>query len=291
MAVTATYTIYAVDIGGTLLHGITQQALNTGTEVQGEISSGEVAPRFQSITAQKPQAQFTTLEVAAALSACGTMGMNIDGTDVLLFAQKRAAGGTFASGSVHRKYTLQHGILVPRTLSCDHQGNAQLSYEAIVTYDGENDPIVIAVAQALVAFSGTVARYSLGAVSVGGKTLAQVRNVSIDFGLTVESEGADSDVWDTEATIREVRPKITVTVTDLSADSLALLGASGAASIQFRKRADGGTFAESGHLTITATGGLAYFDSPIDGSGSDSAQATIVCEPKYDGTNAPLVVA
>ncbi len=71
MPVTRKHGPYGVDIGGTLLGGITRQSLVTGSQVQSEATSGEIYARFVAMYAQKIAPSFSTLNIASALNASG----------------------------------------------------------------------------------------------------------------------------------------------------------------------------------------------------------------------------
>ncbi|MFZ5785119.1 MAG: hypothetical protein ACOY3Y_01645 [Acidobacteriota bacterium] len=302
MAVQRKSGLYAVSVGDTLLGGITQQNLVTGTEVRSDKNSGDVYARFLALYAQKIAPGFTTTAIAAALGLCATTGASLaDMTGGLkLYAQKHADGGTRTAGAAHRSYGFARGILLPRQLTVSHQGDATLSYDAvIVSADGINAPMTITDATALPASAvGPSERFTLGPVTVGGVALSQKTQLQIDFGIDAVAEGADSDIWDTLASIREIQSTIRITGSDpewLKSTNIPLEGKAAThlnTSIYLRKRAHGGTFvagATEEHIKITADG-LAYVDQVMSASGNNPSETTLVIATRYDGTNAPLVV-
>jgi len=300
MAVTRKHSLYAVQIGSTLLGGITQQRVQTGTEVRGEATSGEVYNRTQSITAQKPSANFTTLAIATALDAVGLTGVDIAGLSGYLnfYAQQHADGGTRAGAGSHRKYTIRKGIIVPRLLQVSHQQDATIAYDVTVTYDGVNDPITITDSVSLPTGITDAERFTLGPIRIGNIALAQARSFEIDFGITVQSEGAESSIWDTFASIVTIAPRLTLRGIDIEwfkAANIPLLGKAAIhtdTKIYLRKRASGGTYvadAVAQHISFTADG-LAYIDTVQDANGQDPSEVMLVMPLRYDGTNAPLVI-
>lgn len=289
------WNLYAPQVGTTVLNGCTQESLATGTQVDSESVSGEPYPRHQSVVSEDKRARFTTYCIEAALGLCGTLGCSIDDLTggLTLFAQKRQHGGSRATGANHRKYVGAKGIMVPRTLRCDHQGHAALEYESIFTsVDGDTDPIAITDGVGLPPLA-IGERFTLGAVSLAGVTVASKQSLQIDFGITVEPEGGDSKLWPTRVSISDVQATITipsVDVTLLAAASIPLLGKAGThanTSIALLKRS-GGTLVAG--ITLTAAGWV-YCDPAFEASGKEEGTTTVVVKCKYDGTNAPIILS
>lgn len=306
MSVSRLHTHYAVRLytdamgAAVLLGGITQQAINTGTEVVGSPTSGEVYPRFMSVVGQKPSAAFTTKSIATALDNCGFSGLGIASATnpgLELFAYKHLAGSTRSGDSLHRKYTIRKGILVPQRLSVDHRGDATISYLALSVYDGSNDPLVLADTYTLPTGLTDAERFTLGPVSIGGVTLAQITGLEIDFGIRAETVGADSDIWDTLVSIHQTTPKIMLKGIDvewLKSANIPLIGkaATHANTILYlRKRAAASTYVADGtaqHISMTAAG-LAFIEQPMEASNGTS-QTSLVAPLYYDGTNDIMVI-
>lgn len=294
MSVSTKHGLYGVQIGATLIGGINAQNIDTGTEIRGEASSDELYARFQSMVAQKVAPGFTTMAISTAIGACGLTGVSMASSALTLYAQKHTDGGGRASGSNHRKYVFNKGILAPNRLSCDHQGDATLSYQAVAVYDGNNDPVVVTDSVALPAGITDAERFSLGTTTIGDKSLTQIKSLEIDFGVDIVSEGADSDVWDTLASIRNINTVITLRGIDVAWLAAAKIPLAGLAathantSIQLRKRAAGGKFAGSGHITITAAG-MIYVEEAMSASGGAAAEVNLRMPCYFDGTNAPIL--
>ena len=299
MTITRRHTLYGVTIHTTVLGGITAQNLNLGLQVRSEARSGEPYVRYQAVVGRAPTAGFTTEAVAAALGVCGVLGYDIsDGDGLILTAQKADGGGTRAAGSVHRKYTMVAGLLVPTTLECAHGGDASISYQASVTSaDGSTDPCTETDSQALPAGMTDAERFTLGAVTVGAVSLPEVKNVSINFGLNVRVEGAGGDQFPTFVWIDTVAPSITIRGLDIEWLKSSNIPRAGKAAthanttIYLRKRALGGSFtadATEEHIKISACG-LAWVDDPFSDDG-EGAEASVTIQPKYDGTNTPILI-
>jgi len=294
------HSIGAVVFNATVLGGITQLDVQTGTEAQGEATSGEPYTRYRSIVAQKPTASFSTLAVAAALDLCGSMGSSIAdlAAGLIMYITKHADGSTRSAGATHRKYTAVQGIVYPQQLSVDHQGHARLSYAVAPTWDGTNDPIVETDTVALPTADADTERFSIGPVTIGAVTIAQIRSLTIDFGVNVATEGADSEIFDRFAGVVDVNPRITLSGIDiewLKSSNIPRAGKVGTqanTSLYLRKRAEGGTFtadATEEHIKIDAAG-LAYVTQAFSGSGNQAGETQLVMDVDYDGSNDPLTI-
>jgi hypothetical protein len=306
MTVSKMHGLYAVKLGATVLGGVRSRALRTASDVRQMATSGEVYARFQALYAQKPIAEFATLNVAAGLDLCALTGTALtSGAPLLFYAQKHTEGGVRTTGSNHRIYTMSEGIVIPRRLVIEHQGDAELQYEALITYDGTNDPIGFTDSSALPAISADAQRYTLGRITLTNDSaqaviFSQCRRLEIDFGIQAETVGADSDTWDTNCRIIEIQPSITMQGLDIewfkaAATGIPLTGSSirhSGTEILLRKRAAGGTFVSAAtleHISFTAAG-LATVEQALDAQGNDLDQVNVKIPLKFDGTNNPIVI-
>ena len=291
----ARHNLYAVEIGAALINGITQLTTPTGTETGGEAQSGEPFPRHKFTRAQKPRPGFTTTDIETALTASGTLGVDIAGLSggLKLYAQKRLHGGTRTTGANHRRISVLDGLLLPRQLSCEHQQDATLSYEALATYDGTNDPLTVTDGLALPAGLAKSDLFTLGPIDLAGETLSDLTSLQIDFGIEGVTEGAQSAVWDDHASISDVQVKVTISGKDVllfKAAGIPLLGTDGThanTSIALYKRAAGSTLVAGISLTMA---GLVYMDNALNAAGIATADDTITMEGTFDGTNNPIVL-
>lgn len=300
MSVSRKYSIYAVGVGTAVLGGITQQNVALGSDVQMEPTDAAVFGQFVSLVAQNPQAGFSTYHIASALDAVALAGQDISALTggLVLYANKHAAGGTRASGASHRSYTVNEGLVVPRTLSADHQGNFRLAYQALPIYDGTNDPYVVGDSATLPTAATDDERFTIGGVTIGGVALTQLRTVEIDFGVRAVPEGADSDIWPTFVSIEDIMPKITLRGIDpewFKAANIPMVGKPAThanTTIYLRKRAQGGSFvadATEEHIALTAAG-MVVVDDGFNGTGAGAAEATAVLTCRFDGTNDPITI-
>ena len=300
MGVERKHGIWAVDVGGSILGGISQQNVRTGTQVAGESTDGEVYVRHQSINEQKPVATWTTNWIATALALIGLTGKAIEdlGGGLSLYAQKHAKGGTRAGAGSHRKYNMTEGLILPQALSVQHRGDATLSYLAAATFDGNNDPVVPTDNVSLPGGLSGAERFTLGPATIESVSLPQIRSFELNFGLTAEGEGADSDIWDTIISIADIAPVFTLRGIDVEwfkSTNIPLTGKAAShanTAVYLKKRASGGTFVANGvaeHIKFTAAG-LAHIEDAFDGSGNETGECSLVMPLKYDGANDPVVI-
>jgi hypothetical protein len=279
-----------VQVGSTVLGGITNVGSALGSQVRGEATSGEVYARVMAILAQKPSCQFTCEDIEAALSACGPLGTSLATNGLTLYGSRILAGGTIDSAADHVSLAASLGVLVPRSLQCSHQGNASISYEAHpVSSDGTTTPWTLSTAATLPAIT-QANLYTLSTAEIADVSIPQHTQVGIDFGMRVITEGSSSNTLDQIAAIRSVVPKITLTASK-QGDLLTggLTGVSGAFSIVLRNRANGGIF---GSKTVTLSGTcLGLQEVPFGVSGQGAAHVQLMGHIEYDGTDAPITYA
>lgn len=270
-------------------------------------TDGEVYNRFLSLVGQKLMATFNTLHVGAALDLCGFDCLRISATGgtktgLTLYAKKQQQGGSRASGSVHNSFNIKQGILVPRRLVCDHQGNARIDYDALATYDGSNNPVVLGTSVALPVNPATPTRFTLGpiALDLDGTPVAfnQKRGIELDFGHSVETVGADSDIWDTFARVVETQPSLVLRGLDIDWFGSAAIPLTGVkidyadTLVVLRKRALGGTFVagtEDEHIGIKLAG-MGVIENAFDAQGNATGEVNLRIPCYFDGTNAPIVI-
>lgn len=304
MTATRLHGLYAVKVGATThLGGITRRSGRTGSDVRQTPTNGDVYSRFQALYSVKPMFEFSSLNVAAALDLCGLTGTRItSGATLRMYCQKQQQGGSRASGSVHRLIEVNEGLLIPRRITCEHQGDAQIDYDVLAIYDGANDPVTVSDSAALGTNPGDAERFTIGEVTLawsgGSMALSEIKRLEIDFGVQAETVGADSEIYDTNVRIMEINPRITFTGIDIEWFKSANIPIGGRSVIHsgteivFRKRALGGTFVSAlsnEHIGMTAAG-LATVEQMFDASGNALDEASLSLPLRFDGTNAPLVI-
>lgn len=284
----------------TVLGGISALSMKTNSEIRNEPRSNEVYPRFQSLVAQKPAGTFSTSAIAAALDLAGPTGLDIDGLSngLHFYAQKGADGGSRAGATSHRKYVMADGILIPKTLTCEHQGDAKIDYEAVITYDGANDPITVTDSASLPAGITDAERFTLASTTIESEALDHLINFNLAFGIKARTEGAGSDIWDTIVTIEQIMGVLRLRGKDptwFKSDVIPLTGKAvthASTAVYLRKRAAGASFVADAtleHIKFTFAG-MAVIETLLDAQGNATGETELMMPLYYDGTNDPMVI-
>lgn len=294
------YGLYGIDVDGTMLGSITSENISAGTNVRREGSSGEAAARIVNITAQNPRASFTSLDPRAVLAVTDTTGKSLSSGHVatLYHARRSDNGLGVAAGSVHRKTVITCGQVLPRQLNASHQGDATMTADIVALWDGTNDPLIAVANVALPAVNTDERRYAFYCAVLGGFTIDEDVNVTIDFGLSENVDGKRSEIWPRVCNVSMVAATITVRSKNADAFAAANIPLGGRAAthlntaIYLARRADDSTFyAGTGadHLKITAAG-LVHLENVLNASGQATGEVQAVLTAKFDGTNPVLVV-
>ncbi len=299
MTVKNVHTLYAVVHDSTAIGGVHALNIDPKDQVLAEATAGEPWARFTALVGQEPESTFSTYAINAALDLIGLTGSNIgDLTNGLIFhAQKKLAGGVRGGAGTHRKMVVNDGLVVPQTLSVSHRGNASLTYRVVTIYDGSNDPIVLTESQNLPAAPNDLTRFTLGQTTIANVTIDQKLQLDIDFGIELDIEAADSDLWPTHVGIKAINPKLTFRGTDgewFKAGNIPLIGKVGthANSISYlRKRSQTGFVADATveHIKFTVDG-YAHLGPIFDAQGNETAETGLIFETEYDGTNNPITI-
>jgi hypothetical protein len=285
-----------------ILGGITRVGLRINSQVQAMPTTGEAYARFIALYGQKVVPTFETVHVARALTNCALSGLKIAaasaGTGLTTYQKSIAEGGIRTSGANHDTHNFKEGLLYPTGIEVDHQGDARISYDLCCTYDGTNNPVVIATGVSLPTAPTDTERFTLGPVTLGGVAFTQHTGYSINFGIKVNSEGAESDIWDTFCWIENVEPTITIRGVDKKWFDAAFVPLTGLAmthantKLYLKKRAAGGTFvanATAEHIKVTMAG-LVTVETAWDAGPTGKGTVSIKLDTNYDGTNLPIVI-
>lgn len=288
-----------------IVGGITNMAIQGNPEILAEISAGQIMPGTASLQTLRPVASFTSFDLSGLLGVNGP-GLNggsdscIHGTvnpGVEMFFAYYDCAGPGGTGTVHRKYQVSEGIIVPTSLTVDHRGNAQLSYDIYMNSDGVSDPVVKTseLAAALPTLTNNNYRWTMDAMTVTniGATagaLTGKRNINISFNPSVTQEGADSTTFDSVVALDAFRPKVTITGVDPdwlgTIANLSGHSAVRATTVITLVERNGAV----GNITI-AFDGLISFDTVVQGGPESPAQIVMsvdVTEPSA-GTGGFLV--
>ena len=308
MAVTTAHKLYAIDVNtvgvgaayDVFIDQISQWGLAPDIVEMVLGGDGAVDATFAALQTQDPKLSWSTSKLATVLATIGISGLKIaadvDELGLRAWLQKIDEGGTIASGSVHTLLTVKEGIIVPRQLTANNE-SAILTMEAIASWDGTNDPIIVTANQALVGTPSVSEFFVVGKVALNGTTINGVQSVTIDFGLQVVALRGDGSQWPTFVFIQARRPSISITTLDTSV--LATFGLGGIAQsatdsvIYLRKVAEGGTRvadATPEHISFSVDEGRISTRS-IGGSDGPPLAAEILVTPTYGGSNAVIAIS
>jgi hypothetical protein len=298
------HTAFATQLNTDVIAGLTNLDTQTNPEVDNESSIGSPYPQFVVILSQQPRIQFASRAVAAALAITGSTGAAIaDAAEFKAFYASLGDDGLPAAGSVHRSYTANRGLLLPRRLSANARQNAQLDLEALVySEDGSTHPLVIADNVALPTIPQNNIQHAIGPVDLGvsGSTFSFgcPQSIEIDFQSNAETVACGSDLYDTHLQQPAIQPVITLTGLDASAFASGTLPPAGlpiehaGTTIYLRKRAENGVGFVAGatleHIKLTAHGVAVV--TQHTGQGNQRAELSVRLTCGWDGTNAPIVI-
>ena len=289
------------DSAPVIIGSIVNESAPIDQEVVSAATGGRSYPEQISVVSQKPRFTFGTHDLPKVIDAFGLTGRRVtDGVSKpgIALYQAKYNDSALASGSVHRRLRFCESYNMIRRLTCSHRQDATAECESIALWDGTNNPVVIEGSQALPTLPASSGRWTLGAVTIGGIDLTCNIQVDIDFGISLDVFGCNSDIWDTHLNVNEIKPMISITALtpDAFADAgvplIGLVGAHADTVIYLRKRlarqAGFVVDATEEHISITASGILLCNDAH-NAQANQRAQATFQLHCDYDGTNAPLV--
>lgn len=278
----------------TQIGGIVRQTVNTGTQIIKESSAGSIFPEVSYVNAARPGASFDTVDIEDALVALGLRGLCI-ATDtgdpgVSLYGRIQLCNGPGAEAStIHQQYLFSKGVLVPQTLTIDHQANAVMSCVIAASYDGTNLPLIVNSGVAVPVFTPDTARWTMERMTILGVTISQKQNITFDFGNRINVEDADGDLYPTWVSIAETEPRLTIRGTDVKNWFPSLTGSKpvhATSSLYLLKR--GVATGSAGHIRIQLSG-LAYTETVFDAQGNDTGQTDLIIECAQEGANDPVL--
>lgn len=306
------HTLYAVQLDPgngaadkTLLDQLSDFSVDPNINELLVAADGHVDAKYVAVGSQQPNITFTSSAIAKVLAKVGIAGFDFsgaaagayDGAGLEAWFQKIVEHGTRGGASSHIKMTAAKGLIVPRTLTAPHEPPATISLEAIPSWDGTNDPIVLATGQSLGGSPDVTEQFCAGPVSINGTTYEGVQSIDIDFGITLTIRGGSGNVWPEFVGIQFRRPSIVIRTLDVtSLSTFGLLGTAQGATdsiIYLRKVAEGaGRVADATeeHISFTIDEGRIWC-GPATATQDAEAEGEIRITPVYDGTNDVLVIA
>jgi len=287
-----------------ILQSVLNQGLELAPEHRAEVTAAESSPGHVALVSQKPKFSAATYDLANLLTALGVSGLCVKSATnpgIVSYWQKFDACGTPASGTVHRSYTGGNGLIYPKSLKIDHRGDARIEFEFDpISSDGASAPITISDTATLPTITAAHARWTLGKIIIGNKTLTDYTGLEIDFGNTVETRGSASAIYDQYVEGKTHAAKITITGIDptwFSSTNIPIGGIASAVGtdvIYLRKRGQSGTNfvadATAEHIKFTPAG-LANVAQASRAEMQRASETTLVITCSVDASgNAGLAV-
>lgn len=291
-----------------VIEGLQDGGIEANPTTRRQVAAGSLYAKTASLENLSPTGEFNVLNIESGITALGLGGACITSTvnpGLVLEFDRRDCKGP-ASGNVHMKYTVGTGVIAPTTLSVDHRGDAVLGYQIFAAYDGTNNPVVIEhkTAPAVLSTASdktfTMARADFNnAPLVEGK-----RNITIDFNPEVNSEGADSDTFDSVQSISSILSTIRISGVDpqwikantnpdvadaVINDITTGRDATGTDQLRIYLKDRNIPSASLGHILLECRG-LVVPNTIISASPGAPAESSVEMALIQDGVNAPIVI-
>jgi len=300
MGVTKLYKMYQVNINNVSpVNFPATQSVDHAAGVQsvmfdggGQIDRSGIATLFSD-----QRVSFQTTDIKSLLDVAGIDGKKlVTPNDFLsVFWQQYDQAGTIKSGSNHLRIRINEGLLLPRNIAVNQGSEASISAEAIPTFDGTNDPLVVSDSEALVTRVNASQLWTVGKATINSVDI-EIQSLNIDFGIQEITIGGDGDVFNTFVAIDKRDPAITFDSTDISKlTSFVHQGSDpgGTFVCYLRKLAAGGTRVANGtaeHIKFTIND---YQIIPTNTSAAKDGQTitSYSVKPVFDGSNNIIVIS
>lgn len=144
------FTVGPVKINGSFVGGVQSIDIDFGKILFVLSADGDGFPTFVSVNSISPTIRIVTTDVSFA-ATLGNFGVVQGATDSVVFLRKKLQGNinTPDVTAEHISFTMDEGQIVPGRSSVNHEGNATKEFLLQPTYDGTNEPFVIATNSAI----------------------------------------------------------------------------------------------------------------------------------------------
>lgn len=289
------YVLAAVSVNGTVIGGISGQALDTRINQAILSADGQVDPTFACIMGAVPVFSFRTYSLDAILAILTINGLAIS-ANVVLYLQKTQNNGIRATGSVHRTITIANGMIIPRSMGASQGAPAMFAFDVIATSsNGENSPLAFANNVALPTLPGVTQLFTVGPFYRNGAANVGVQSIQCDFGLQEEMRDGDGNTYPKGMHIASRQPRIEIGFDDAAVGAgLGLFEAQGATDSYFFFRAKtrlGASEADgnASHIKVGVDDGI-WLHKNTGGDHPNFQSSVIECMPVFDGTNPIIAV-
>ena len=279
---------------------LTSFGLMINPELMTEQVADSATPKHVAMVARKLMSNLEGFSLKTILDNLALTGLAINSATnpgAVAYLQKFDKNG-FVASSNHRSFTFKKGVVVPKTISCQHRQDAKITFDIVPIFDGTNNAVVIDDSAAMPSISIAAARWTLGPITIGNDTLTEYTSLEIDLGNTVESGSSESDIDETHIAVRTHEPKITITGIDPQWFSSSVVGLGGSVAAQatdaiyLRKRAQDNVGFVSDvteeHIKFTPNG-LAAVNQAFRAQAQRIGETTLEIKLAIDGSGNPAL--
>lgn len=275
-------TVYDAILGALTLRQITRTSHNGNNQVIAGKSSGAPAPSELFAGISEPMASFDSMDVAGVIGAVDmAAGLSVLSGTITIPFNKRANGGTFASGTSHPALSGTDALIVPTQFSAnqDDEGASASLDVHFISSDGTTEPVAEATGQSLASQSFN-AMYALGPASINATSIPEIVGISVNPGITVQKQRHTGFNYPTAIFIDGQDPFIDFIFEDL--DALATYSAqftAMTAAVAYLRKRDGVGFSADvnlDHIQFSFADGIVAAQT-IQASGVNRGQATLRC--------------
>lgn len=230
MAVTK-WAVYAVKVASAVWGVTGSVSLDDNPNVVKEANDGSGGVRIVALLTRDQKISFATREVATALDAIGTIGVDLSTVSggVTIYCVKLGQVAR-ASGSVHRSFVVTKGLMYVTTISATQSALAEvaITLEPLST-DGEAVPVTESASAALATVSTPTKVFTLAEIGINGTLREGLQSMSLTLNQGVDKAPYDGGVYTTCSHMDEGSPTVELETAD--AGALATLLSSGAVTI------------------------------------------------------------
>lgn len=260
--------VHTCTLGSLTLAQVQSVQVSPGATANPYRVSGGISPSQHFGGPVDPRATITSQDVASAMAISNilTAGIYVSSGTILVPFQKRAAGSTIAGSLSHDTLSAANGLIVPRSIECQQDGDATVSLEVFFrSTDGTTNPVTQNVDQSLTGETFDSV-YSLGPASINGTTISEVLSLSVDPGITVLQTRANGGLYPDQIYIQMLDPKITITFRDIAdqTDNFGFGATVGTAMVAYLRKRSGVGYVANGtaqHIKFTFADGMTLMDS------------------------------
>ena len=255
--------------GPSWINQIADTNVSSGIELIEESAGSQTDTEFVAVRAIKPTMALDTSDLSI-LTSVGFAGLPLitGGNNLIAYGRQEPLDALPApiASSVHIKMLCQDGLIVPDSISAQHNQVARLraTLHGHLASGGAATPFVFSNGNAIASGAGQVANcYTTGPVKFtsGSSTLVQgISALSINFGIGLLKESDSGEVYDTHVSIHSRSPRLEFSTKDPTlmatvGDGLAVTNF----SMYFRQIAASGqrvAAATATHISVVGTAGM-----------------------------------